>query len=85
MARWFSRATVNGSFSFPTDMLRYDSCWPADPDTVGVLTDRETQGGMTAKLIRSGASKADAENWTKARWASFGWVVMNIETWRSSG
>jgi len=38
MVIWIHEATVVTKMAFPTDMLRYDSCYPADQDSVLEMT-----------------------------------------------
>lgn len=63
---------------FPLDMLRYDGCYPADPSSVDNIDwsldpERKLDGYIhKVKLISTVAP-------TVARWASFGWTVIEIE------
>jgi hypothetical protein len=64
--RFLYEFVVEGVGSFPLDMLRYDSCWPADQETMSYLEAR----GKRRLMMRSHSSP------TPERWASFGWRVM---------
>lgn len=71
------RFTVEGSGRFPTDMLRYDSCWPVHETEARRLAD-----GSDVRERRSVTLKRAAVNGcgpTIARWRSFGWAVTNVE------
>jgi hypothetical protein len=63
--------TVEGSGTFPFDMLRYDICWPAsEPDSY-----RLDNGRMTNKRhVKLKGLKPP----TFARWTSFGWTVLEM-------
>lgn len=69
---------------FPTDMLRYDRCWPASAADANLISwslfadgfDRgivETAG--SPKELRIRLLSADPGSPTVARWESFGWKV----------
>lgn len=77
---------------FPTDMLRYNSCWPERGDDVNLLTIAYNRGptkGMTIEEMEE-----DHRYWdgvirvnivsimapTEGRWLSFGWSVSNHTT-----
>ena len=60
--REFYRYEVQGVGLFPIDMLRYDSAWPADSESV------EAQGRRTVRLSSYRQPTID-------RWSSFGWTV----------
>jgi hypothetical protein len=70
---------VKGDGTFPTDMLRYDSCCPVNfqliPGDYGskveMLPGFEGQPLMVAKACLPSLSKY----WTPERWASFGWAI----------
>jgi hypothetical protein len=63
---------VTGNGQFPLDMLRYDSCFPGDPDAVSKLCiDRKDPFFKEPRTVKvTGCAKP-----TVARWASFGWTV----------
>ncbi len=69
--------TVEGSGKFPTDMLRYDACWPVHEGEARRLAegpdDRERR---TVTLKRAAVNDQGP---TVERWRSFGWTVTNVE------
>lgn len=65
--------TVEGRGQFPTDMLRYDACWPIDPDSAVNVTARDYNGPRRVRL-RSYREP------TQGRWASFLWYVRSSES-----
>lgn len=68
---------VEGTFSFPTDMLRYDHCYPAGQDDVSKILDKAPRGEKMRVKLAARAEKA----WrpTEGRWRSFGWHVLDKE------
>lgn len=64
MAVKFVQITVEGSGTFPLDMLRYDCAYPKTSDDVSAM---RGNGKRQVILI--------ARAMTPARWASFGWRV----------
>lgn len=85
---WLTTFTVEAPRKerFPLDMLRYDACYPATSIDVeqinsslyhahtGLVAD-EKQGPIRVALTRTGSTKRAAAP-TPARWASFGWQVI---------
>lgn len=77
MAKHF-RFTVTGRMPFPTDMLRYDACYPADT---------ESASQITASIRHEGETLADsftvtllgASPPTRGRWQSFRWTVTKTD------
>jgi hypothetical protein len=64
---------VSGRGSFPTDMLRYDSCWPAtERDSATVAATFERIKGV--REVREVSMRGLAAP-TDGRWESFGWKV----------
>lgn len=61
--------TVEGSGPFPWDMLRYDGAWPTTSEDVQKLH------GTGRRRIHL----SSAQGPTHARWASFGWKVVEDE------
>lgn len=59
--------SVTGDGQFPFDMLRYDSCWPAHPQDVSLMSSRS---GTLRRVTLVGLHAP-----TDGRWASFGWPV----------
>jgi hypothetical protein len=81
---------VRGVYPFPLDMLRYDACWPADGDSVGMLhrslnqyngTERDLNPGeqYEVKLHRAQEFAYPQNSPTFGRWRSFGWVITEID------
>lgn len=65
--------TVTGSGNFPTDMLRYDRCWPrTELDSVKVgIRSLKAAGEREIRL-----TSASAKPPTAGRWKSFGWTIV---------
>ena len=70
-ARSMTRFTVQGRGNFPLDMLRYDSCWPAD--TASAMSIGRSDPADTITLLTWGVGI------TPDRWRSFGWTVTSQE------
>lgn len=64
---------VRGRGTFPTDMLRYDCCWPCTE--AGALYIIVSVHYPEESLIRIVSYKPP----TIARWKSFGWTVLKCE------
>ena len=66
-----SVASVKSPLPFPTDMLRYDRCYPATERDAIALAHiiQSNTGGWVLKLAKVG------KDWTTERWASFGCMV----------
>jgi hypothetical protein len=62
---------VTGTNSFPTDMLRYDHCWPATELDSQMIDKPRRTGDPVKRSIRL----AGRMNPTVGRWESFGWTV----------
>lgn len=77
MANPTYRYTVRGRGDFPTDMLRYDECVFAS------FADRASaEGTMTPATHTPGrrdVSIIGTKRPTEARWASFGWTILEGE------
>jgi hypothetical protein len=56
---------VAGVGAFPIDMLRYDSAWPADQESVSYM---DAKGRRRIKLCSYALP-------TPERWSSFGWRI----------
>lgn len=77
--------TVEGVYPFPTDMLRYDACWPVtDYDAVQLAealrlprratpppSDNAEQKRRRIQLMTNAPNRP-----TVGRWESFGWKVI---------
>jgi hypothetical protein len=73
MATKVTEFKVKGSGYFPLDMLRYDSCWPADSSSVYNLHGLSDEG-IRILTLRTYHKPTDA------RWLSFGWAVKAQKT-----
>jgi hypothetical protein len=62
---------VMGKGSFPTDMLRYDSCWPSKPEDA----EKILAPSKDATVVQVTSIKEP----THARWSSFGWSIGAVE------
>lgn len=70
---------VAGTFDFPVDMLRYDSCFPASQDAVSNIHIKTfPQEAGRREVIVELRRYAESKTWTPtdARWRSFGWKVI---------
>ena len=72
--RWVHIAEVQGSFSFPEDMLRYDGAALCDPDQ-----DEVPEGGWRTAggVLIYAVSDRKQPSWTDARWRSFSWGLQH--------
>ncbi len=70
---------VNGSGSFPVDMLRYDCCYPeSQADVQRAFCER---GERVVHLVSQCGEKRHAEQIpTDDRWESFTWRVISKST-----
>lgn len=71
---------VQGQGDFPTDMLRYDRCWPRVEGHPGgeILTPRhESRARLTREVVLTGLHEP-----TYGRWQSFGWEVIESKKGR---
>lgn len=75
---------VRGHLSFPVDMLRYDMCYPdSEEDSLAILRTIIDRQNMTWVVLRQDASVSRSlSSVTAARWQSFGWDVVAIESER---
>ena len=80
MAAYYQTFTIEGSFPFPLDMLRYDSCFPAtQKDVSGISQSIERTNTEPVVKVRLGRLITNkGERPTEARWRSFGWKVSDI-------
>lgn len=82
--------TVEGSGSFPYDMLRYERCWPANESQSPLLESYPVLGGedrnrlRQVQLMRSVETKQSLPEFR--RWQSFTWRVIeeSISTYRTN-
>lgn len=82
MARaYFYRFTVESQYPFPTDMLRYDECWPADSESAHMIAlSHEIQGELGKRTYTLNTRIPTGP--TVARWESFMFKVTEIEDQR---
>jgi hypothetical protein len=69
--KYLQRFKVTGTGHFPIDMLRYDSCFPANPHDVPEIADCGERRTVELKRWVYGKDVLP----TAARWASFSWTV----------
>jgi hypothetical protein len=66
--------SARSGLQFPTDMLRYDCCWPAGPGDAEKLCDQVAMNNQkepqTIRIVMLSIGPP-----TAARWFSFGWHV----------
>lgn len=66
------KVEMDGS-PFPIDMLRYDSCWPADETSAHRIMESVAAYGIGPEAIYVVKEAVDRDRlWTFGRWASFG-------------
>lgn len=74
--------TVSGKGRFPFDMLRYDQCFPKNPDSVSAMSRRDgDEFEVTVVTIR----KSKLNPFTIERWNSFNVGVFNYCSFPMSG
>lgn len=72
--------TVEGTFAFPLDMLRYDACFPATSTDVHAIEsslDRSTRAKRTTVRLCHHHERVGWEP-TEGRWNSFNWIVTDV-------
>jgi hypothetical protein len=75
--------TAHGKYPFPTDMLRYDACYPLGPGDVskiqegivGPSVDQPFRDRPVLKIRLVSYLHAPTED----RWRSFGWFVEGLD------
>lgn len=72
-----STVVVEGRFSFPIDMLRYDSCVPATGADASIVCGHAT--ALTRVTLRRFYQPDGERMPTSERWASFGWLVVSVD------
>lgn len=72
----FYEFTVTGSGQFPTDMLRYDACYPTD-HTNGLIAPYREDSSFYRE--RRSVNLRSTNPPTIDRWMSFGWAVSNVD------
>jgi hypothetical protein len=87
--KWVQYAEVSGGGSFPVDMLRYDFACPANfnlsQDDRGRYVTSHIEGWEAAygggdRLYVARCTERKEQEWTAARWNSFGWYVKPLKT-----
>ncbi len=88
---WVHYAEVSGFGSFPSDMLRYDSCQlhPDSDDCFDydeAFAEYRVKRNLPAKkrIIVCQVSTQAKPRWTPARWASFTWKINHLKTFKLS-
>jgi hypothetical protein len=80
-------AEVRGVGTFPSDMLRYDSCVPVNfevvEDEYGRVRAVPDEEG--APLLVADVTDSATPSWTTERWRSFLWTVTPLRTERVEG
>jgi len=72
--------TVEGTYPFPVDMLRYDGCYPASTHDAVQLGDSCRGPSRTSDPKRKRQVTLSTTLFNKpttARWESFGWRVIS--------
>ena len=70
---WFA---VRGHGKFPTDMMRYDACFPHSESDSWRIDDTEARGKRVVIMQRAAAPR---KSWTPSpRWPSYGWEVLSV-------
>lgn len=74
--------TVESDFTFPTDMLRYDCCWPLSQRDATMIATSLANHGQAAFKVELGrwVTTRKASPPTVERWESFNCKVSNTET-----
>ena len=73
-------ATVEVNGAFPVDMLRYDRCYPASEEDAKAIAQSLAGTEREPYRVTVKALSPSREHWTKARWRSFGAVVVKTVT-----
>lgn len=76
---WFKVKNVSAHI-FPTDMLRYNHCWPRDSQAVSAMDQGLRQPSESVPMAAYGSLVVELLSTDEApspRWASFGWVVVS--------
>lgn len=81
--RYVQYAVVTGRGTFPSDMLRYDSCEPVNFDLVDSFNGPKAQlhEGETELIVARPTPFMNA-GWTTERWSSFMWSLAHLRTER---
>lgn len=71
--------TVEGSGVFPYDMLRYDRCFPTDPESAANLNTPGPKSPQQRTCKMRILADHKGVRPTRDRWSSFGWTVGAVE------
>ena len=80
MAIVIRRAEVTFMGSFPVDMLRYDSCWPARGEDASNIERSFHVPQVECKVQLCKHAKKKDKAWTPARWKSFACSIKELES-----
>jgi len=72
--------TVEGTYPFPVDMLRYDACYPVtteDAVELGTACDHRALKMSSRPIRRVTLGTMRQNRPTTGRWESFGWKVIS--------
>jgi hypothetical protein len=90
MPIYIHEATVETIMDFPIDMLRYDSCFPADQNSVNEMVEmgnvhlrneKRKEGGKWRINIRK-LSSSKTHGFTEARWKSFQCKLTKVKVFK---
>jgi len=76
---WFHDVVVEGSGSFPLDMLRYDRCIPSYEIEIHKLKDAPPAYRDKTQVCLTHISFAKQSQISVERWKSFGWNVISVK------
>ena len=71
----FYKIVVEGRGIFPTDMLRYDQCFPLSEKDSAAMEDLLHE----RRTVNLGCSTCRLLPATEGRWNSFGWLVKSVQ------
>jgi len=76
----FEVEPIRPSASFPIDMLRYDSCYPAREQDSNAIDRHYNHTSKESVRLKRGPYKLknDATRLNKSRWESFGWRIISV-------
>jgi hypothetical protein len=77
--RTFWYFTVEGTYPFPHDMLRYDACYPPNSEAAACdMASNRHKAGEKSR-VHSVQLVTEQHEPTDGRWRSFGWKVTSVE------
>jgi hypothetical protein len=81
---FYHKFKVQGSGSFPVDMLRYNACYPADTeDAIEMLADHRDEDYNKPRTITLSTLAHKGWEPTNGRWESFGWRVLEHDQYQA--